>query len=159
MVVVIVIGIIATILLDRLFYYQELAEKAHVEYTISRIKSGLRLRMAKLLIAGRAQEYVSLAKQDPMEWIEPRPANYLGRLSDITDKHLLPGNWYFDDRASELIYVVRKGEHFQADKAGRKQVRLHLVLLRNRSAEGRDSRTIDPTDSVGLELLEPYQWF
>ncbi len=50
-VVVAVVGMLATIALDRLIWFQGQAEKANMEYTASMIKSGLWMSAANLMMA------------------------------------------------------------------------------------------------------------
>ncbi len=158
MVALLIIALVATVLLDRLFYYQELAEKARMEYTISRLKSGLRLKKAGLLVSGRAQDAVLLAQQNPMDWLEDKPDNYVGEFSGSDDK-LHAGSWYFDMGRRELVYQLRQAEHFQTNGAGRQEVRLKIVLLVNRVDRANGSNEGDVTNSVGIELVQPYHWF
>ncbi len=160
MVALIFIAIVAAVLLDRLFYYQGLAEKAQVEYTVNRIKSELRLKKAGLLVAGRAQDAALLSQQNPMNWLEDKPDNYVGELAGNGNEEKHSGAWYFDTARRELVYQVRHGRHFQATGSGRKQVRLKTVLLANRVDRAKGGKwNADATDSVGIELVEPYRWF
>ncbi len=159
LIVTIMLGVIVTVLLNRFLYYQEAAEKARMEYTASALKSALRLRMASLLVQGRAQEFRLLAQDNPMDWLEQPPDNYLGRLTNPDIEGLQRGNWYFDVSSRELVYLVKQGEYFQPDSSGRKQVRLQIVFAHNQSDLGPEQQAGYPTDSVRLVLVEPYQWF
>jgi len=160
MVAVLVIAILAGILLERLLHYQEMAEKARMEYAISSIKSGLRQRMASLLVAGRAQDYRLLAKQNPMDLLEGKPDNYAGELTAVDGEQLASGTWYFDQEARALVYLVRRGAHFQSAGAGRKRVRLKIVIVQNSAEAGKGSGSEDdPVNSVAIEIVEPYRWF
>ncbi|HEY6720193.1 MAG TPA: prepilin-type N-terminal cleavage/methylation domain-containing protein, partial [Burkholderiales bacterium] len=49
-VVVCIIALCAALLLDRLRFYQEAAEKAAMEYTVGAVKSALQLRVAAMLL-------------------------------------------------------------------------------------------------------------
>ncbi len=160
LVTVTIFGIIAAVLLDRLLYYQELAEKAHMEYTITRLKSALRLQMANMLVTGRAQDISSLAYQDPITWlVDGKPANYLGSLNNPNPENLGAGSWYFDVSSRTLVYLVQRGRYFQSDNGGAKRVRWQMTFLRNQSLAEGDSAKNHPTDSVSIKLLEPYRWF
>ncbi|QAU34271.1 type II secretion system protein [Janthinobacterium sp. 17J80-10] len=159
MVVVLVFGILAAVLLERLRFYQEMAEKARMEYTVSRIKSGLRLRMAGLLVAGRAQEYSTLAKQNPIEWLDDKQENYAGEFASEKGQHALPGTWNFDRTDRMLVYSVQHGAHFQPDSTGRKQVRLKVITIRNTDGGVPNVVANEPSDSVAVEFVEAYRWF
>lgn len=151
----VLISILAMVLLNRLIYYQELAEKADMEFKAAELKSGLRMRMAKLLIEGRAQEYGSLAQENPFDWLEKMPGNYVGQIADGNFKTIPAGNWYFDTASHTLVYLVKHGDYFKPDSTGEKRVRFQVKLVRNPPGVGVDQ----PFASVNLALVEPYQWF
>jgi general secretion pathway protein G len=157
MIAVIVIGIIGGILLERLLTYQELAEKADMEFTISRFKSGLRLRMAHLLVTGRAQEFVRLANENPLDWLNAQPEGGMS-AARFSNQQLATGNWTFDASTKTLTYWVKSGRHFMPDSSGQKRVRLKIVYVRTQPITG-NSNIVDPSDSVALKLVEPYKWF
>ena len=158
-VVVIAIGALSGILLNRLHYYQERAEKADMEYTIGAIKSALRLRMAVMLVEGHAQQFNVLLQENPMDWLEEKPRNYRGVLTAPGRGTMQPGSWYFDRDVRVLIYIVDQGEHFQANSDGRKQIRLRVEALRNQADRTSEPGLGQPTDSVTLRLLDTYKWF
>jgi general secretion pathway protein G len=159
MVVTIIFAVLAGILLDRLFYYQEAAEKADMEYRIRALKSGLRLRMATLLVEGRAQDFPSLANENPMDWLPQKPANYQGVTRRGDAEQLMAGNWYFDIDSRMLIYVIRSGDYFVPGVAGRKQVRLRINVVSNNQMSASGMPLSDTAAGVTLVLVEPYRWF
>lgn len=124
------IGIFAAILLNRLMFYQEAAEKANVEYTISMLKSALRVQMATMLVEGRVQDYVLLERQNPMDWLEEKPGNYsLGSVNgDAGGK--CNGCWYFNPGDRTLTYRPARSEYLQPDKSGEKRLRLQVRTVR-----------------------------
>jgi prepilin-type N-terminal cleavage/methylation domain-containing protein len=159
MIAVIAIGVVATILLNRLFYYQELAEKAEMEYTINAVKSALRLRMAGHLVAGQAQHYVLLAKENPMDWLELKPRNYQGLLPNSPADELIPGSWYFDATAKTLIYIVKHGAHLQTSATSPKQIRWQISFLRNQPESLDTNGVVLASDSVAIKAISSYKWF
>lgn len=151
------VAIMATVLLDRLTYYEELAEKARMEATVSTLKSALRIRMATMMIEGRVQEYRLLAGQNPIDWLDKTPDDYRGAVSDIAG--LAAGAWYFNHADRTLVYLVRNGRYFRPDSEGLKRVRLKVVAISDRPGTQSVSETIKPADTVVIKLLEPYRWF
>ncbi len=151
------VGIIATVLLNRLAYYQEAAEKATMELTISSIKSALRMRMATMMIEGRTSQYASLAQENPMDWLEQKPANYAGLVPAHPHPETLAGNWVFDPASRDLIYWVKHGEHFQADSSGERKVSLRLKLLSERPASESEAKIL--ITGARIELGKTYKWF
>ncbi|RZI43051.1 type II secretion system protein [Herbaspirillum sp. HC18] len=159
-IVVIVMSALAAIMLDRLQYYQEAAEKAKVEYTISAMKSGLRSRMAHMLIEGRSQEYMFLAMDNPINWLESRPANYLGELSEEESDTLRPGSWYYNPATRTLVYAVKFGKYLEPDSVGKKRIRLRVEFKKNfPTVSSQANDMVHQTDSVALELVEKFKWF
>lgn len=155
--VTVFVGIMAAILLNRVAYYQEAAEKAHMELTISSVRSALRMRMATMMIEGRAAQFSSLAQDNPIDWLEQKPANYSGVLSADRVHESLAGKWVFDPATRTLVYWVEHGEHFQADSAGERKVRLQIVLMKEPPAAENSQASL--ATGARLILAEPYKWF
>lgn len=158
MAVVAFLGILATVLLNRLAYYEELAEKAHMESKASAIKNALRIQMSLLLIQGRAQEYASLAQQNPLDWLESKTAKGLDLGMHAVPDRALAGSWRFDPASRTLVYLVQHGDYFAPDSTGQKQVRWQVQLIRDGS-KGNGAASADLVVGVTLKLVEPYRWF
>jgi general secretion pathway protein G len=150
---VMIIGVLAAVLLNRLAYYQEMAEKAAMESTARLIKTGLQIRLAELIIANRQSEAGVLEQEDPVRWLEQRPVNYGGVFRDDPR----PGAWYFDGQQRQLVYVVNNGSRLElGGEAGLKQVRYRARLLRDRvqTAGG----VIESVTGVAFMPVIPYSW-
>ncbi|HTN65137.1 MAG TPA: type II secretion system protein, partial [Burkholderiaceae bacterium] len=80
LIAVIVIGIVAGLLLERLTRYQEYAEKTVMEATIANLRSGLRVRVAELMVGGQMGRMGDLLRENPITWLAAPPANYAGAL-------------------------------------------------------------------------------
>jgi len=145
MVVVAVLAIFAGLLLERLLYYQEVVEKLHMELTARALKSALRMEIANDLMAGRRISVARLARENPMEWLDQKPANYAGETTKLDLERSQQGSWYFDSDHGELVYLVNRGRHFQLDSEGYKRVRYRVS-----SVQGQEW--------VRLVEVEPYRW-
>ena len=152
-----VIGIFAAILLNRLAYYQERAEKANMELVISSVKSALRMRLANMMIRGHATRYGDLADDNPMDWLEQVPGNYRGHLAPSWRQEELQGNWFFDPASRTLVYWVKHGEHFRPDSSNQKKVRIEVNLIYQYDSQM--AREVAPIIGAQVQLVEPYQWF
>lgn len=153
MVFIVIFSILAAVLLDRFSYYQELAEKAAMESMIRGIKTGLQIRLAELIIANRQAEAGVLETEDPVQWLESKPANYGGAYPE----HPLPGSWYFDGRERHLVYVVNTGNRLELGTgASSKQIRFRSKLLRDRVKTG--SGSVESVTGVTLAPVQPYRW-
>ena len=124
-----IIAVLAAVLLDRLAFYKEMAEKAAMESTVRIIKTGLQIRLAELIITNRQAQAATLEADDPMQWLDARPANFGGAYGEP----LRRGTWYFDTRERQLVYVVNSGDRLNADsQADPKQIRFRVRLLKDR---------------------------
>lgn len=150
---VILISAFALFLMDRLAFYQEVAEKANVEFTIARLRSALRVQMATLIAQGRMREFPLLEQQNPMEWLEERPANYRVVSGNAAPE---PGFWQFNTDDRTLTYWVMHGNDFQPDQSGNKRIRLRVKAVDASVGSPNEARKM--AVSVRMELLEPYVW-
>ncbi|GAB3544506.1 hypothetical protein GCM10027343_19750 [Noviherbaspirillum agri] len=157
-----VIAVFAAILLDRLSFYQEAAEKAKVEYTISLLKSALRIRMATMMTQGRASSYASLERQNPLDWLEDRQPAYTSVAADFESAEKFSGTWQFDPAERVLSYWPVRSDYLQPDSSGQKRIRLKVVVVHGSldSSPATDSPAHPgpvPVVSVRLEV-ESYRW-
>ena len=154
---VVVIAIFAalfTMLLDRLFYLQEAAEKAAMEATLRGIKTGLQVRLAELIIANREGEAGLLEVEDPVRWLEEaRPANYGGAYREPP----APGTWYFDAAQRQLVYVVNTGDRLEiGGQPGVKQLRFRVRLVRDPIQL--PGGPLERINGIAMAPVHPYRW-
>jgi len=150
---ILVISALATVLLQRLAYYQEAAEKAAMESTARAVKTGLQIQLAQFIIANRQLQAGVLEQADPFQWLERKPGNYGGLFREP----LQPGNWYFDAQEKQLVYVVATGNRLELDgRPGEKQLRFRARLLKDRIriAGGQ----VESVTGVTLLPVVPYRW-
>lgn len=152
----IVIGILATILLNRMQRYQEIAEKTVMEATVVNMRSGLRLRVAELMMQDRMDEMGSLSRENPIAWLEAPPPNYLGQLAQPEQHAIPPGNWYFDQGRQELVYLPDRGRYFKPGPDREKAIRFHVTAVTRKQGEGDNART--RVEGVTLAPVKPYDW-
>lgn len=157
-----VIAVFGSILLNRLWFYQEVAEKAKVEYTISILRSTLRIQMAEMMSEGRAGELALLEQKNPLDWLEEKPVSeVLGATAAESEKNA-SGVWQFDSRDRTLTYWPVRKEHFQADRSGQKRIRLRVELVHDAPIplpQGNITTSINHAAVIGLRLqVEPYSW-
>lgn len=156
LVAVSLIAILAAVLLDRLRFYQEAAEKANVEYTIRALKSALRVQMAAMMVEGRVQDYNQLEHQNPIDWLDEKPRNISFGVPAVLDA--CKGCWSYDAASRTLTYWPARGEYLQPDSAGQKRIRLRVKTLRDTASNDVDAKGEKPIMRVVLEMVEPYSW-
>jgi prepilin-type N-terminal cleavage/methylation domain-containing protein len=150
---IIVASVLATVLLNRLAFYQELAEKAAMESTLRTIKTGLQIRLAELIVTNRQGLATEIETEDPVRWLDDKPPNYRGAYRAPAE----PGSWYFDTTERQLVYMVRTGDRLiLATGEGAKQLRFRAKLLKSpvKVAGG----TVEGVAGVSLLSISPYQW-
>jgi general secretion pathway protein G len=157
--VICLVAIFSGILLDRFFKYQELAEKAAMEQTVSAIRSALAIQMAGLVTHGKTDAIPALVDVNPFQFVTNRGKNYAGEYFEVSGGDIASGSWYFDLKRKELVYLIRRGEHFASAEGETKQIRYKVKLVHNEwlakvfEKEGRDY-----VGGVVLEEIAPYRW-
>lgn len=147
------IAALAAVLLDRLAYYQEMAEKAAMDSTLRVLKTGLQIRLAELIIGNRQGEAAALETEDPMRWLDPPPVNYAGAYREPPNF----GKWYFDAKARQLVYVVSQGNRLElAASADSQQIRFRTQLLKDRVNVA--GGAVESVTGVTLTPVTPYRW-
>ena len=155
-----VLGVLAFVLLDRMTYYQEWAEKANMEYTAAALKSALRIEFSTMMVEGRMREGSALARQNPMSWLDKKPANYLGEFDGAPPDTQPRGGWYYDRSARVLVYRVSQSRYFEPDSRGRQEVRFRVMAIYDKSPDDMNlGASPMPPSGIKLILVEPYKWF
>lgn len=125
-VVAVVLSVLLAVLLDRLAFYQEAAERARFEADLRFYKTALQIRLAELILQRREGEARTLEVENPTRWLSEKPTNYGGEYPARPK----PGHWYFDQATHELVYVVNSGESLiMNDVSGMKQLRFRVKII------------------------------
>lgn len=119
LVVVALIGVLASVLFDRLLTVQLEAERLEVSLTIRNMRTGVQLAIGERLMGGREDTLGELLAANPVGFLARRPAGYVGETSVAGEA----GSWRFDPVARVLEYRPRRQEAF----AGQAVLRWRLV--------------------------------
>jgi len=148
-----IIGVLAGVLLNRLFHYQELAEKAAMESTVRVIKTGLQVRLAELIVTNRQARAGDLEIEDPLRWLDDKPPNYSGRYRAAPDA----GTWYFDPGPRELVYVVQTGDRLDFAGGGQaREIRFRALLLKDKVRIA--GNEVESVTGITLVPVRKYRW-
>ena len=141
----------------RFRYLQEYAEKTAVEMTVLNIRTGLRYKMADLMMQNRLYELPGLLEENPVNWLEKPPLNYVGEASNSEREKVRPGNWYFDAGKKQLVYKLNLSDHFNWRGEGDPELRYEATGL-TQSVKRGDSAT---QAVVGIRLVQASDghWF
>ena len=157
-VVVTIVVVLATVFLERVWFYQEQAEKTAMVEVVGAIQSALTMQHGRLLTHGMESEITVLAVDNPMKWLSKQPHNYSGEFYDPTPRSVAPGNWVFDLRSRELIYVLDRADHFVPGKNGQKWIRYRVNLMYDPVLGSADKNAKELVGTV-FEPTEQYKWF
>jgi general secretion pathway protein G len=124
-----VVGILATVLLQRLFYYQGEAERVAVQQTVAHVRGALEIKVAQGKLPGGSIDLLNLAEQNPLNLLKDKPANYAGEFFQPTDSDIGKGNWCFDRYDKSLIYLLNNGNSFVDAPSKRLKFKVKLFRL------------------------------
>jgi general secretion pathway protein G len=158
-VVIIIIVIMMGAFLNRALFYQEQAEKTAMESVAATIQSALTMQYGQIMTRGQSSDTAALAQDNPMSWLQKKPGTYSGEFYDPTPLAVAAGNWVFDLKSRELIYVLRNTSYFKPGKDGKKWIRFHVAV--SYEASRLPSLHDAPPELTGtlFEPVEPYSWF
>lgn len=146
----------AAVLLERMRFYQEAAEKARMELEVTTLKLAVQARIGARIAEHQPVDYPAMARENPVRWLDAPPMGYRGEPGPQEAKLLPRGSWYFDRQALELVYLPRLDRHLAPDSSGSKRVRFRLQTLRAQAGARKDDAAM-----IGLKLVpvEAYRWF
>jgi general secretion pathway protein G len=149
-VAVAVIGILMTILLQRIWYYQDEAEQASVQLTVANVRTALEIKVMQGRLPGRSVDLTILAEQNPFNLLIDKPVNYAGEYFSPADSDVAKGNWYFDRSNKTLVYLLNIRNSF--GDAQLKRLKFKVKLLRLPYSPAKPSGTPD-TLGVAFEQV------
>jgi general secretion pathway protein G len=156
-----VVSILAVVLLNRMQFYQRAAEKAAMEQTTGAIRSALNLQVAALVAKDRTDFLPELLKENPMDWLAQKPANYAGEyFGDKAEGNVVSGQWYFDLKDRNLVYLMHNRNGFFGKNAAPTPIRFRTQLMHaaeNFPGEGGQVAG-KPVEGVVLEQIDPHVW-
>jgi general secretion pathway protein G len=158
-VVILIIVVLAGLIIERATFYQEQAEKTAMLQVEDAIQSALMLQYGQIKTRGNASDVIALTEINPIELLQKRPFNYGGEFFDPDPLQIESGNWSFDLKSRELVYVPHNASHFKPGKDGHNWIRFHVVARSEPSvlpslASGKPQLT-----GLLFEPVEPYTWF
>ena len=140
---------------ERAFYYQEYGEKVAMEMTVANMRTGLRYKVADLIMNNRVSEIPTLADENPMDWLADKPENYLGEF-DGMPRDEAAGKWFYNKRNRELVYTVNNRRHF-VPFAGQ-DFTVRYRAQRVQAAQGASAPASRPQVWVNLVQPREYTW-
>lgn len=158
-VVISIVAVLAGVFLDRILFYQEQAEKTAMVEVVGVIQTALILQYGEVLTRGRGSDMSFLKKDNPINWLQQKPRNYAGEFYAPTPLSVESGNWVFDLKSRNLIYIPNIANNFKPGKDGKRWIRYHVSIKYEQSRL--PSLQDAPPELTGMlfEPVEPYSWF
>ena len=122
-IVIIIIVTLMGLFMNRVMFYQEQAEKVAMEGVAGAIQSALILQYGQILTRGKPSDVAALTQDNPMNWLQRKPRNYAGEFYEPTPLSVESGNWVFDLKTRDLVYLVRNAGHFKPGRGEKKRGR------------------------------------
>lgn len=126
--IVVIVGILTTVLLQRIWHYQGEANEAAMRMTVANVRTALEIKVAHGKLPGGTIDLTMLAEQNPFDWLKDKPANYVGEYFSPSDADIGEGNWAFDRSDKSVIYLLNISSGFL--DAPTKRLKFKVKLLR-----------------------------
>jgi general secretion pathway protein G len=107
-----VFGLLVAAFVERVFFYNEQAERVAVQQLTGTLRTALQVRAARELASGNEAALAALAQENPMGWLSEKPVNYLGEFYSPDLAELPHGNWLFDRTDYSLVYLPESHKSF-----------------------------------------------
>lgn len=138
--IVIVVGVLMVMLMQRLVDLRVDIERAAVERTESALRTGLALEFADLAVTNRLDEARDWAGANALQLLDTQPI-LDAELEGAGPEALGPGEWSYDTATGEIVYRVQYSDAFiEAAPEGRWRV----VVIGGGSPRGLDLETTQP---------------
>lgn len=148
-VVLVIVSVLAAVAVERLFYYQERAEKVAMLANLEAFKMGLRIQVAELVTTNRADRIATLEAVNPVTWMEQPPTGWMYAYQGPAQ----PGSWSYATDTHELVYLPLNSRFLSTAGPG-KDLRFKVVLKFGPNGAG--GRAVQ---AATLAPTKPYQWF
>lgn len=148
-VVLALVGILGAAAVERLFYYQERAEKLAMLANLEAFKTGLRIQVAEMMAGNRGDRIPTLENVNPIAWMEEPPPGWVGAYR-IPAR---PGSWSFASETRELVYSPMNNRYL-ATPGPDKDLRFKVTL--KYGPNGRGGQTLV---AATIAPSRAYQWF
>ena len=154
-VVVICIGILSGLLLERVRPLIGLAERTAFEQVRSQLSAALLLEAAERVARGESASLAAFEASNPMLLLLRPPANYAGSVYAPRPDSIPARNWYFDESTGLLVY--RPGAADAFPEAGSRDAglafRVRFAFV-DRNGDGSFDPSFDRFDGLALDPVE-----
>ena len=154
-IVVLLIGVMMSIAIDRMLQLQIVAERVSVQQLLGTLKGVVNLQAADIVVHKGLSSMRTLEKSNPMLYLQEPPKNYLGIKDDRDAGQLKKGIWYFDPNKNILVYIVENTDYFVTSLSGTPRIRFQVSLIYKNNI---DTGRADEIRGVTVKSLDDYHW-
>jgi prepilin-type N-terminal cleavage/methylation domain-containing protein len=158
-VVVVVVGVLGGVVLDRVLPLLGRAERAAFLGTQADLQSALLLEAAERITTGDTSRLAELATGNPMRLFLQPPPNYVGSVRAGEADAVPRASWYFDERDGRLAYRVGRQARFDPLGGGSDRVEFRVSLIfEDRDGDSRFDPARDRFEGLKLEPTHAFRW-
>ena len=150
--VVILVGVLMVIAMEKILRLDVQAERVHLERTVATLQSALVIEFADRVVHEGLAATRTLEAINPVDVLARVPATYIGEFAEPVPEGVAGGAWYFDTRSRSLVYRVRNAAQFETALDSPKRARFRVRLVEGQ--RGGRARI----EGVVIEPVEPYAW-
>ncbi len=156
-VVICIVAVLAGMFLKRVAGYQEMAERANMQQTVSALQTALIMQMGHYMAESNTRQIRELPNRNPMDLLMQKPANYSGEIRMGRADQVKPGDWAYDVTMRELVYVPLHDENFRPAKPAEKWIRFRVRPLYD-TTPGQGGQARQSLVGMTVSAVEPYEW-
>ena len=157
-VVIVIVGILLAVALNRLLPYIDEAERVGVLTLESQIKSTLITDAAKRIAGGRAASISELDGSNPMHLMLEPPKNYVGEKREDQRNAVPRRNWYFDLKTRRLVYRIGRRFGWSDDETMDEPEFAVRVAFNDRNGNNRFEPGTDELHGIRLQTVAGAEW-
>lgn len=153
--VILIIGVLMSMAVDRLVLLQIETERVSVQHVIGTLDSAVYVQTAETVLKQGLASLRTLENTNPMGYLAKLPHNYVGVRTGDAARNVAVSNWYFDPVKEVLVYRVKNKKYFESDIEGEPRIRLKLTLVYRDGVESSRGNNIQ---GIKLRSLHKYNW-
>lgn len=154
-IVILLIGLMMIVAIDRMLQLHIGAERVSVQQVIGAVRGAVNLQAAELVVEKGLDSIRTLENTNPMQYLSELPYNYLGIHNDNDAAEKPPGSWYFDPEQNILVYTVVNTNYFETSLQGTPRIRLQVELIyKDETRRGRYGLV----RGITVNSIDAYHW-
>jgi prepilin-type N-terminal cleavage/methylation domain-containing protein len=158
-VVVVAIGLLAGLAVERLLPLFSTAERIAFMQVRAHLQSALLLETADRITRGESRTLAAMSAGNPMDLLLKAPANYLGVMAGPGADGVPARHWYYDSTLDRLVYRVGSLARFDGLDGPRDRIELTVRLdYRDWDDDGVFDAQVDDFRGIQLEAVHPFAW-